>query len=309
MTGVYGRPDGTQFLEPLYGRPRYAFPGSIERRDVGYQLIAFDMDGTLLDNGKRVLPSSTQAIDEAVAASKDVAICSGRSPKMIELDHASFGHVRYAICCNGTVLYDLAEHRVLSTTSFDHETVVRAVAAVGDDDAMIDVFSGADIYCQISDLARMDHYRMGIYQRLYDATSTPVEDVRAKLLDPATSVQKFIFHFADPASRAPARERLAGLPVEPAESEDASLELSPAGANKGSGLAALAELLGIPCAATIAVGDAENDLSMLRAAGLGVAMGNATAEARAAADVVVADNDHDGCAEAIRRFLLGGEGA
>ena len=234
MTGVYGRPDGTQFLEPLYGRPRYAFPGSIERRDVGYQLIAFDMDGTLLDNGKRVLPSSTQAIDEAVAASKDVAICSGRSPKMIELDHASFGHVRYAICCNGTVLYDLAEHRVLSTTSFDHETVVRAVAAVGDDDAMIDVFSGADIYCQISDLARMDHYRMGIYQRLYDATSTPVEDVRAKLLDPATSVQKFIFHFADPASRAPARERLAGLPVELAESEDASLELSPAGANKGS---------------------------------------------------------------------------
>ena len=309
MTGVYGRPDGTQFLEPLYGRPRYAFPGSIERRDVGYQLIAFDMDGTLLDTGKRVLPSSTQAIDEAVAAGKDVAICSGRSPKMIELDHASFGHVRYAICCNGTVLYDLAEHRVLSTTSFDHETVVRAVAAVGDDDAMIDVFSGADMYCQISDLARMDHYRMGIYQGLYDATSPPVAVARAGRPPPAPAAQMFYCHCPHPAPRARARARLAGLPVELAESEDASLELSPAGANKGSGLAALAELLGIPCAATIAVGDAENDLSMLRAAGLGVAMGNATAEARAAADVVVADNDHDGCAEAIRRFLLGGEGA
>lgn len=284
-------------------------PGSIERRDVDYQLIAFDMDGTLLDTGKRVLPSSTQAIDEAVAAGKDVAICSGRSPKMIELDHASFGRVRYAICCNGTVLYDLAEHRVLSVTSFSRDVIARAVDAVGDEDAMIDVFSGADMYCQVTDLARMDHYRMDIYQGLYDAASTPVEDVRAVLLDPATSVQKFIFHFADPASRAPARERLSGLPVELAESEDASLELSPAGADKGSGLIALAELLGIPRAATIAVGDAENDLPMLRAAGLGVAMGNATDAARAAADVVVSDNDHDGCAEAVRRFLLGGERA
>ena len=75
--------------------------------------------------------------------------------------------------------------------------------------------------------------------------------------------------------------------------------------DKGTGLLALAKLLGIPQDATIAVGDADNDLGMLRAAGLGVAMGNANESARAAADAVVADNDHDGCAEAIHRFLLG----
>ena len=274
-----------------------------------YQLIAFDMDGTLLDTHKRVLPSSTQAIDEAVAAGKVVAICSGRSPKMIELDHASFGRVRYAICCNGTVLYDIEEHRVLSTSSFEHKTIAAAVDALGDNDAMTDVFSGAEMFCQTSQLERMDHYRMGIYRGLYDATSTPVDDVMAKLLDPATSVQKFIFHLADPAARDGLRERTESLPVEIAYSEDASIEFSPAGATKGSGLLALAELLGIPREATIAVGDAENDLPMLRAAGLGVAMGNATEEALAEADVVVADNDHDGCAEAIRRFLLGGERA
>lgn len=271
-----------------------------------YQLIALDMDGTLLDSDKRVLPSSTEAIGAAVAAGKVVAICSGRSPKMIELDHESFGQVRYAICCNGTVLYDLAEHRVLSTSSFDHETIAAAVGALGDADAMTDVFSGAEMYCQASHLRRMDHYLMGRYVGLYEATSTPVDDVMATLLDPGTSVQKFIFHLADPAERDRVRERAAGLPVEIAYSEDASIEFSPAGVNKGSGLLALADHLGIPHEATIAVGDAENDLSMLRAAGLGVAMGNATEEARAAASVTVADNDHGGCAEAIERFLLGG---
>ena len=100
---------------------------------------------------------------------------------------------------------------------------------------------------------------------------------------------------------------MADLPVELANSEVSSLEFSPAGVNKGTGLLALAELLSIPRDATIAVGDADNDLGMLRAAGLGIAMGNANESARAVADAVVADNDHDGCAEAIRRFLLESE--
>ena len=52
------------------------------------------------------------------------------------------------------------------------------------------------------------------------------------------------------------------------------------------------------------MGDADNDLAMLRAAGLGVAMGNAIPTAVEAADVQVADNDHGGCAEAVRRYLL-----
>lgn len=272
---------------------------------MNYRLIALDMDGTLLTSEKRVLPSSTEAIADALGAGKVVAICSGRSPKMIELDHPAFADVRYAICCNGSVLYDLAEHRVLSTSSFDHDVIARAVRAVGEADAMFDVFSGADMYCQTSQLADMGRYHMGVYVGLYERTATPVEDVVATLLDPELPVQKFIYHFADPADRAAARERLAGIPLELADSEVASLELSPAGVDKGSGLLALADLLGIPHETTVAVGDADNDLPMLRAAGLAVAMGNANENARAAARAHVADNDHGGIAEAIRRYLLG----
>lgn len=55
---------------------------------------------------------------------------------------------------------------------------------------------------------------------------------------------------------------------------------------------------------TIAVGDADNDLEILRTAGLAVAMGNAKERVKTEADVIVADNDHDGCAEAIEKYLL-----
>ena len=157
-----------------------------------YQLVALDMDGTLLDGAKRVLPSSTEAIGEALAAGRHVAICSGRCPAMVEVSRDELAGIRYAICGSGTSLF-----------------------------------------------------------------------------------------------------------------ETASLEFSPAEANKGTGMLALAELLGVPREATIAVGDADNDLPMLRDAGLGVAMGNANERVRAAADVVVADNDHGGVAEAIRAYLLG----
>ena len=76
---------------------------------MNYQLIAFDMDGTLLDSHKQVLPSTTQAISDAAAAGKAVAICTGRCPKMVEVASDAFADVRYAICCNGTIIYDLAE--------------------------------------------------------------------------------------------------------------------------------------------------------------------------------------------------------
>ena len=272
-----------------------------------YELIAFDMDGTLLDSSKRVLPSSERAIAEAAAAGKTVAIASGRSPVMVELDQASLGPVRYAICCNGTVLYDLEEHRVVSSASLPHEAIVAALDALGDEDAMIDVFQGRGFFCQPSHVDRMPEFGLGIYQPMYRATAWLVDDVRATLLDPSESYQKFIFHLTSPEARERVVAAMAGVPVEMARSEVSSLEFSPQGVTKATGLLALADLLGIDHAATIAVGDADNDLDMLRAAGLGVAMGNANERAREAADVTVADNDHDGCAEAIRRFLLGDE--
>ena len=269
-----------------------------------YQLIAFDMDGTLLDSRKEVLPSSIEAMAEASAAGKAIAICSGRCPSMIELNRSALGDVRYAICGSGAILYDLAERRVLTETSLDHALLMRAIEAAEGEDYICEAFSGTGFFYENGTLERMERYGMGIYVPLYRQTGTAVANLRATLADATVPLQKFNFHFASQAARERVRERTRDLPLEIADSEEASLEFSPTGVDKGSGLLALAELLGIAREATIAVGDADNDLPMLRVAGLGVAMGNANDNARRAASVMVADNDHDGCAEAIRRYLL-----
>lgn len=82
-------------------------------------------------------------------------------------------------------------------------------------------------------------------------------------------------------------------------------ELTPLGVNKGAALAQLAAQLGIAREQVIAIGDHENDLDMLRWAGLGLAMGNAIPEVKAIADAVIPSVDEAGVAWAIERYILG----
>ena len=83
------------------------------------------------------------------------------------------------------------------------------------------------------------------------------------------------------------------------------MELNAPGVSKGPGLMALANALGLDRREVMAVGDSGNDRTMIELAGLGVAMGNATDEVKQAADAVTADNEHDGVAQAIERYVLG----
>ena len=80
------------------------------------------------------------------------------------------------------------------------------------------------------------------------------------------------------------------------------MEVNAPGVTKGSGLLALAAHLGLTRAQTMAVGDSGNDRAMIEAAGLGVAMGNATEAPKNVADYVTDDVDHDGIMNALKHF-------
>ena len=107
------------------------------------------------------------------------------------------------------------------------------------------------------------------------------------LSDPARVLKSYVFELSG------------GIPE--------NIEVNAKGVDKGRALLALAGRLGFSRGQTMACGDASNDVAMLRAAGLGVAMGNATPEAVAAADVQTDTNNNDGVAKAIRRWVLGEE--
>ena len=157
---------------------------------------------------------------------------------------------------------------------------------------------------QPDEVEHVEEVGVGAYAGLYRKTCTMVDDAHALARELRGNLSKLNFHFASVEARDRCRELLEGDDVVITNAERSTMEFTARGIDKGQGVARLAQILGIDNDQTIAVGDAENDLSMLRSAGLGVAMGNALPEAVAAADVQVADNDHDGVAEAIRRYLL-----
>ncbi|MBQ9389489.1 MAG: HAD-IIB family hydrolase, partial [Synergistaceae bacterium] len=84
-----------------------------------------------------------------------------------------------------------------------------------------------------------------------------------------------------------------------------NIEINDTRANKGDGLKFLTEYLGLPIESTLAFGDGLNDISMIKAAGIGAAMANAVAEVKEAADYVTLDCNNDGVAEGVKRFCFG----
>ena len=271
-----------------------------------YQLIAFDMDGTLLDSSKGILPSTLDAIREAAARDKVVAIATGRSPSLIASYAERLPEVRYAICITGAGVYDFRERRFVTEKCLPQDLVPRILDAWEGEDAMSEVFSGTEIFQPAGYLDRLGDFNLANFRETFERAANFVPDVRAWALAHAGEIAKYNLHCRSTEMRERIRDRVVerGLDVEWAYTEWASLELTARGVSKGSALEGLCRALGIPVEASIAVGDSGNDLDMVRRAGLGVAMGNASPDVLEAADVVVADNDHGGCAEAVRHYLL-----
>ena len=269
------------------------------------RIIALDIDGTLLNSQKQVTPDAKAAIRQAVERGVTVAFCTGRAVSELEELSALLPEIRYAVFSSGGGLYDLKEKRIISLHAIPRAQAEEIMAAARTKDLMPQLVIGERDVIQASHMENLERYHMEIYRPLYEKAMTLTPDIYAYFDACREDILKINLYHADPAERVRTREQLAHLQMEKAYSEVSSLECSAWGVNKGSGLMRLCDHLGIPREASAAVGDAENDIPTLRAAGIGIAMGNANDLVKRAADHVVADMDHGGCAEAIRFILKG----
>lgn len=270
-----------------------------------YQLIAFDMDGTLLNSNKQISPETLDAIKRATDAEKTVILCTGRNLTELNAFTEIIPGLRYLDCISGACVYDLKEKKALYSQPLDPEIVKKLMEFGLEEGAMIHVLSDRSIV-QKDQQSHMADFHMGVYQTMFDKITDKMENIYRSFCEKPFPVMKLNLYHKDEASRARTVERIkaASLETALALAESTSLECSAKGIDKGVGLKKLCEHLGLPLEQTIAVGDADNDTMALKTAGLAVAMGNATEPIKKLADVIVADCDHNGCAEAIDKYLL-----
>lgn len=270
-----------------------------------YKLIAFDMDGTLLNSEKKITPKTIEAIQKASDADKIVILNTGRCPAELNEYFELLPMVRYVNCVSGALVYDHLENKSIYKNPLTIEEVKTLIEIGKKNDEMVHLLSVPSIV-EKDKVPHMKDFYMGVYQPMYEAVTTQVDNIYDYFMENPFPVEKVnIYHKSeDEALKTKEAIEKAGLDIEVKRAEKTALEMNSKGVNKATGLKELCKHLGISIDETIVVGDADNDKDALEVAGLSVAMGNALQDVKDICDVIVSDNDHDGCAETIMKYLL-----
>lgn len=268
-----------------------------------YGLIALDMDGTLLNSEKKISQATQVAIQEVFAAGKEVVLSTGRCVAELDEYFPQLPGIRYLICTSGALVYDLKQQREIYSQKIAPRTVLQILQAGQLEECMEHLLT-MDSIVQSDKVSSMERYNLAHHQPMFQRVATKVPYLYAYYLQNPIPVEKAVLHHATEEGRERSRQRLKHLALELVDSEVTSLECSARGVTKGMGLAKLCEYLKFPIEETIAVGDSDNDIDMLKRAGFSIAMGNAKENVKNICDVIVEDCDHDGCVRAIQKYLL-----
>lgn len=261
------------------------------------RLVALDLDGTLLDDSKRVTDVSVSALRAAAARGVKVVIASARPPRSVRHLYTALGLDTLQINYNGALVWDEPARRPVDHRPMDPAVVLDLVAVVRAR------WPHVLVGCEILDRWCTD--------RLDPAYST--ETARLFAPDVVAPVAEFcvepitkLLLLGDAATMARVGQALAEIthPVTVIHGEPELIQVMDASASKGVALRRVAEQYDVPLGEVLAVGDAVNDVPMLEAAGVAVAVANAQPAAKAVADWVAPSNNDDGVVAALRHYGL-----
>ncbi len=275
------------------------------------RIIALDLDGTLLDSGKNLSAVNRSALASAAEKGIHVVPTTGRFFGGMPESIRALPFVRYAITVNGAQVYDRATDAAIVREELPLATALAIMRYLDGFDVIYDCYQDnwgrmtAAMQERAADYAPDAHYLKMIRE-----LRKPYPDLKAHLEEEGRDVQKIMLFARDLAVRAQIADGLKARFPELAVSSSTfnNLELNSARAHKGLALQRFAEHLGLGLENCMAFGDGANDLTMVRAAGIGVAMANACPEVLAAADYMTRSNDEDGVAAALRHFRACAEG-
>ena len=269
-----------------------------------YELIALDLDDTLLKEDLTISPANREALREASRRGIRIVLASGRnihSMKRYAEDLEAAGPGEYMICTNGAEILETATGRRIFAQAMDGglcREVARELAARGFPWQVYE--DGIIKASRLNPWAEEDRRLTG--QALAAIAPGELDSLlgrgQTKFVVPGTPPAILRLHAELSSLFAGRAEVLISKPY--------FLEILACGVDKGNALARLCGILGLDLSRTMAAGDAMNDLGMLRTAGLACVPSNAIPEAKALADwVSERSNDEDFVAEMVGRFALG----
>ena len=271
------------------------------------KILAFDLDGTLLDDSKQIPQDNIDAIKRAAARGVQIVPATGRIYKGIPDELKSLPFMRWFITANGSYLYDAIKDKAAARAEIPAEEAVAFYEYADTLGVLYDCYQDNWGYMT----ADMLKVAPGIIpdpgvRKLITGLRAPVPELKAYLREKGTGVQKLQLYFTDMQQRARMLEELPERFPNLAFSTSMpfNIEVNALTATKGQCLMSLCRILDVEAKDSMALGDGTNDLDMLELAGIGIAMANAAPALLEAADYVTASNNEAGFARAVERFVL-----
>ncbi len=265
------------------------------RYRVTYRLIVTDLDGTLLTHRKDISPRTRRALEQAARRGSRIVVATGRSFPVARHFCDGLPLTAPQITYNGAVIHDPTADRELSCLLLPPEWVRPSIEFFLDANVAVACFTTKALYMdqRIPEPHSWQPQLAGLPEQL--------ADMRAVAEQPCIKVVGFAD--APTISRLrPLAEQRFGHALYVTQTSPVLLELLHPEVSKGAALRRIAQMLEIPHGEIVAFGDSHNDIDMLDVAGVGVAMGNASAEVKGAADMVTDGHDEDGIATALVRL-------
>ncbi len=265
------------------------------------RLIALDLDGTLTNDEKKITPETKEALMEAQRMGVRLCLASGRPPfgmmpLVEELEMARYGGILMAY--NGGYVMDCQSGKVITEVILDDSLLFRLHE-----------------YQELSGMTLMTYHNDKIYTEHPNDSYVQISSRNNRMK--VVGVENFTRDVPKPVNKCLMVGEPADVPYWEKEMQDAFcgemhilrstpyfIELLPLGIDKGPALSAICNAMGMSVGNAMAFGDSYNDISMIKAAGIGVAMENAEDAVKASADIVTLSNNADGVAKVVKEVIL-----
>ncbi len=270
------------------------------------KLIAFDMDGTILNDNKNISEYTIKVLNKAAEQGVTLVPITGR-PLLAVLPFISeIKGINYVASSNGAVITDVKNNTVIKEYPLSKEIAVAVYdLAVSLGERPILLING----CFFKEKGTKSFkntiaLKASKFQKELD-TYILKHGLRETILAMEYPIEKMIIFFDSAEEKYKALkefQKIEGTMISYAF--DINLEINALGVNKGNALEAIADICNISLKNTMAIGDGANDMTMIERAGVGVVMGNALKELKGYGDYITLSNNNDGAAKAIERFIF-----
>ena len=262
-----------------------------------FDLVAIDLDGTLLGSDNDVSPRVEEALRSVQAAGVKVTIATGRMFKSARQFAERFGIEVPLICYQGAQIRHPVTGEIVSETLIPKDVALGVIQYCKRNSYHVNAFQGDMVFME--KLTGEGEFYLG----LSGVEGTAVDDLSSWL---SGDVLKLVIVTDEPTTVKIIEELTEefGSRLNVTRSYPIFAETISPDASKGRALRVLSAHIGVPIERVMGIGDNLNDLDLVTAAGFGVAMGNGAPEVKARADYVTDDVDHDGVATALEKLIL-----